>query len=398
MDLTQNGFQSVGAAVGEAFRGGGQQRFIKNNSIFFLPSLSLSPLSPPRPSCSLVARKAVRIAGQTAERTSIPMGSSSNTRSSISNIGIFSILSILPPPSQILFATLVSLSLSEAFNYLGLFHDENGIRAKEAADQFFERHKQHSSNDTSTVVESILSSLVIGILDWVDVNVREEGGLLHLPTIVDKIEYLVQEGRNISNGSNTNMNTNTSAKKNTVQWQYQWRRWKRRIQNMPFKHQFAIGTTLGMILHSGSVLISKVALITYMLSEVSYNIISNYDEEEERPGSNGDDKEYFPYGIAFSNGGNDHDGDNIESFIDAEILFEHLKDIRIFTFRCLKYVNKKLNWFRLGVRSILSSSSSSSSKKDFFHNVGNWIDDEDSGEGTIIVGFIFGVALGYLLS
>ena len=269
---------------------------------------------------------------------------------------------IIPSLPEILFMTGISFSIAELFNSCGMFHDEDGIEATYRTTQFVQSHE---------TVESALKELSYNVMDWISYNVKEEGGLFHLPTCKRRVEGLFN--LNLEGDDLDDVYNNIRSR-------------------LALKHRFAIGSALGMVLHGCTLWIAKVATITYLLSEISENIISNHDMDLKQKQQQNESSFYHNNKDAirdffYENYDDDH-RDHTEETLD--FIFESCDTIKHLVFRYLRVCNSKLKWLRIKVRSILTSPIRSIEK---ILN-GSWLVNEE----TLIAGFIFGIVLGSLYS
>ena len=265
--------------------------------------------------------------------------------SSPSQSGNLSILPfiIIPSLPQIALITGLSFTMAELFNYCGIFHDEIGDSATNNAREFINSHES---------VEHGLADLSYHALDWIEYNIKDDGGLFHLPTVKKRVEHLFRM--------------------QTIDF---------KMNRLSFKHQWAIGSTIGMVFHSSAIVIAKVFTIAYLLSEMSANIVSTHVVE-----NNGSDSRFYNGIQDFFD--NEEDSTKTDETID--FIFDAIRYSRRLVIRCLGLLNRKLKWFRLKIRSIISCPQESLGEI----MSGDWLDSE----GTLIAGFVFGILLGQLLS
>lgn len=279
---------------------------------------------------------------------------------------------IIPSLPQIIFMTGISFAIAEIFNSCNMFYDEDGIEASYRASQFIQSHDN---------VESALKDISLNVMDWVMYNLNEEGDLFHLPTCKRRIEALF----------NFNLEGGDGDAHGGLNHAYY-----KLKSSMALKHKFAIGSTLGMVLHSGTLWIAKVFITTYLLSEISENVISNHDMDEMQKQKKDGESNYHNYRRKgkytiqdfFYENVDDEYKEQIEETLD--FAFESCDTIQILIFRYLRICNSKLKWLRLKVRSVLTSPIGSLEK---IWN-GSWLDNEE----TLIAGFIFGLVLASLSS
>jgi hypothetical protein len=283
---------------------------------------------------------------------------------------------IIPTLPQIMISIITSFTIAEILNYCGLFQDENGQQAKQRAIAFFD-----TSNDTNTQnnmddidsTTALINKLTSGIYHWVEGNIKYyviDGNIFHLNLLSSfqtKVDNLLNYG--VGNGS-TDKGTKSSRGQD----------WNSTIRQMAFKTQFAIGSALGMILHSSSILVAKVGIITYLLSEISYNFVVNYEKQQKKEGEDSEEQPYLYEELR----------DFFQDDEKTDLVFDAVHQVRHLIFRCLRFWNRKFNGLRLKIRSFISNPQES------LHQIfdGTWMDQD----GTIIAGFVFGIVLGHLSS
>jgi len=274
---------------------------------------------------------------------------------------------LLPSFPQITSMILFSFIVSEVLNYCGLFQDENGHKAKEEASHFFNQHE---------TIESAFFDVLGCTFDkienfWNEKKVVIEKCKQKLLHVMDRFD---------------------SSQWDNINYRIRWTK-------LSFKHQFAIGSSIGMILHRLSFEIVKLSVIIYVSSEILENIQENIQRD-----NNNNNKRYNPSrnGVKYNHNFNEKDydsDDNVDhgfsgEFDDAEsalnTLCETIKASSNIFLHSLDFITEKLRWLRCGIRSILESPERILGK--IFD--GSWMDQE----GTLFVGFLFGTFLGYLIS
>jgi len=146
---------------------------------------------------------------------------------------------IIPSIPVIALLTILSFALSEILNFCGIFHDEHGIKAKEKADRFKEEH--FHSDDLEETVDRIWGSAE----KWWYKN-RRRGGVLRTSTWRRKWQFFVNL--------------------------YSVEGLFGTIHYLSFKHQFAVGCTVGMVFQKLTLATINVGFFVYVASEMLYNL------------------------------------------------------------------------------------------------------------------------------
>ena len=147
-----------------------------------------------------------------------------------------------PTIPSIALIIFLSFSIAEIFEKVGVFQDNHGIKAKEKADQFKEDYYFFGSDeDLDDKVERIWNSLGI----WWRKN-RQRNGFLRLSTWRKKFQFMIDL--------------------------YGMQGFFATLQYLSFKHQFAIGCSVGMIFQRITLSVGNVAFFIYVASEMMYNL------------------------------------------------------------------------------------------------------------------------------
>jgi hypothetical protein len=148
---------------------------------------------------------------------------------------------VLPLVQNVALFTFISFAMAELLNYCGLFKDEDGIKASRQAEEFAEEHFD-SPDDFQATADRLWDTTQ----NWWTRNRRSRGGLLQLSTWKKKWHFLLNL-------------YNMKGPRGT-------------LQCLSFKHQFAIGCTIGMVCQQFSLATVSVAFYVYVASEMLYNL------------------------------------------------------------------------------------------------------------------------------
>jgi hypothetical protein len=251
---------------------------------------------------------------------------------------------------------LLSFALSELLSWFGLFQDSSGLGDQERAKQFgrtwFGNHNQDDAENeeyNEATLEEKMDDLADSFRSWCRRS-RKRGGIFHLPTWKKRLVGL-SEACSLFGVYDTF---------HTV---------------LSFKHQFAIGCSVGMIFQQTAKMVMNIGLGVYVFSEIIYNIKKAGEEFKEH------DERVYSYS-------SDEDDDDDDS---SRHSFERVhRDVP--TFGLSNTVNillERLDQFRVEVRRRISS-------------IGQPVDNShhwyfDDSEGTAIVGAIVGIILKSLM-
>ena len=245
---------------------------------------------------------------------------------------------------------LFSFALSEVLSWFGLFQDSSGLGDHERAKKFGGKWFQNDPDDSKICeeyneihFEEKIESFIDSFLLWCRRS-RRKGGIFHLPTWRKRLVGL-SEACSLFGVYDTF---------HTV---------------FSFKHQFAIGCSIGMIFHHTVKTALNIGLGVYVLSEIIYNIQKageEFKEHEERIYTYSSDEE--------------EDGASQYPFQQSHL------DIPTFGLsNAIGTVLDSLNQVRLEVRRRISSIGQP------MDSMNHWYFDDS--EGTAIVGAIVGIIL-----
>jgi len=238
---------------------------------------------------------------------------------------------ILPSIANIALLTFISFALAEIFNYCGIFQDDVGIKASRQADKFASEH--FDSDDFEGTADRIGNTA----RNWWHRTRRSREKLFQLSTWKKKWNYILNL-YNIKGLIGT-------------------------LQCLSFKHQFAIGCTVGMLCQNVSLAAVSVGFYIYVASEMLYNLREAGRDDEEYYYAN-ENEQTSP----FRRGCEESSTNQITSAINV-------------CSECLE-----------GVRSSVRQSVDR-----IFQMLEGTDEDFDNGVGTVIVGAVFGVILKTLL-
>ncbi len=158
------------------------------------------------------------------------------------DVGDLSPVSLLPSIPSIAIIILASFSLAEIMSFAGLFQDQHGIQAKAKADVFRENYLSGSDDDN---FEDRFEQIGDAIGNWWQKN-RKRNGLLRLSTWKRKVRFMIDL--------------------------YGIQGFFGTLQYLSFKHQFAIGCSVGMIFQRVALSVGQAAFFVYVASEMMYNL------------------------------------------------------------------------------------------------------------------------------
>ncbi len=152
---------------------------------------------------------------------------------------------ILPSIPSVLTYTLFSLALAELLSFSGFFQDEDGINAKQRADEFKKEYINLQEEDFDTNIDQFLDSLFTRIHKW-QTQIVHEMKLLSLSSLKRRIFFV----RNLYD---------------------EYGLWGT-LSFLSFKYQFVLGSIVGMIFQNLSSLLVKASIITYVASAMQSSL------------------------------------------------------------------------------------------------------------------------------
>jgi hypothetical protein len=235
--------------------------------------------------------------------------------------------------SLIITCAIMSFAIAEILNYCGIFHDETGLEAT--------RRKQ-SFLDISHDFDSALEYILDGMDNWWMRNKFQKGGILQWSTWKDK----VQRGIDL----------------------YTNRGFLGSLQCLSFKHQFAVGSTVGMLCQGISRTVASTTFLVFVASEMLQNIMK---DSGDGGGMYHDDESY-----------DDHDDDDdSKSILHRHGRYSDNHDIDHGT-RIISLSLKCIQKIRSTIRQSMDA---------FVDFLNGTDEDFDNSIGTFIVGIGFGL-------
>ena len=155
---------------------------------------------------------------------------------------------MIPSIPSIALLAILSFSIAEILSYCGLFQDEYGLEAKEKADQFRE-----DVFDCDREVS--IANLEYYARNWWEKNRKGPDGILCLSAWKKKCRFMFDL--------------------------YTFGGIKSTLRYLSFKHQFAIGCTIGMISQRLTFATIRVGVFVFFASEIMYNVKTIPHESEE---------------------------------------------------------------------------------------------------------------------
>jgi len=175
---------------------------------------------------------------------------------------------IIPPLPQIALITLLSFTLAEILNFCGMFEDEEGIKAKQDADEFRKEYFLDSDSDDDDQayykMETKMNNLWNAFQAWFHHNRTSSRGILRLSTWKNKYQFMVQY-------------CNIMGPVGTLKF-------------LSFKHQFGLGCTAGMVFQKIVLQSVNVVFFVYVGSEMLHNLKQARDLGKEEGGQEGTER------------------------------------------------------------------------------------------------------------
>lgn len=238
--------------------------------------------------------------------------------------------------STIITCAILSFAIAEILNCCGIFHDESGLEATRRKNNFLDEYMS-SNNDLDSTLESILDGMEL----WWVRNRFHKGGILQWSTWKERIE----RGLDL----------------------YATRGFWGSLQCLCFKHQFAVGSMVGMMCQGISRTAGYTAFLAFVLGEMLQNVLKK-------------DNSYFNGMCQKDDDGDDHRPHHCYQGTSRHSRHEnvdHGTTINSISLKCIETIQ---SIFRQSVDSLI----------DFL----NGTDEEfDNSIGTIIVGIAFGLVV-----
>lgn len=258
----------------------------------------------------------------------------------------------IPALQETLIMIFISLLFAEVLSYFGLFQDSSGIQDQERARRFGmnwfgEKHDSGSEfNDDDWDIK--VDRAVLSFRTWIRRSWKK-GGILHLPTW-KKRWLAVSEACSLFGVYDTFHAV------------------------FSFKHQFAIGCSIGMVFYPVVKTMINICLGTYLMSEIIYNA--------KRAGEDFREHEEKTY-VYSSDDEDDQNQQKLHKSEESDVAWDSLSTP-------LHELFHQLDQFRLAVRQRVSIVGQPLKSEDFWKM--------NDSEGTVIVGAVFGMILKSLIS